>query len=378
MICRSLLSPPLHLIFMKAENNMKNFKKLYDGWIKNETKPTYHGWPSMIITESGELLAVCSGNRLSHVCPYGRVFLYRSSDCGRTWSGPEFLTSGPLDDRDAGIIVDSDGSLLLNYFTSIAFFEHDLYVYPHIRHLTKLWEPLEEKITLAELKCEHGFFMKRSTDGKNWSDKFRVPVNNVHGPMLLNDGTLFWIGKEQDPSFCSESRMGKNLIAAKSTDHGNTWETISTIPVPPGQKPELWHEAHSVQAADGTIIIQFRNHNVEETVDYFTWQCESADGGCTWTTPHPITYGFPSHLLKLADGRLLMSYSVRKEPFGIRVRFSNDNGKTWENEIILTDDAPNWDVGYPSTAELPDGSLFTLWYENRDELAQLRYLCWKI
>ena len=93
---------------------------------------------------------------------------------------------------------------------------------------------------------------------------------------------------------------------------------------------------------------------------------------------HGADQGFPSHLLKLADGRLLMSYSVRKEPFGIRVRFSNDNGKTWENEIILTDDAPNWDVGYPSTAELPDGSLFTLWYENRDELAQLRYICWKI
>ena len=41
---------------------MKQIKKLYDGWIKTEDVPTYHGWPTMIHTQNGELLAVCSGN----------------------------------------------------------------------------------------------------------------------------------------------------------------------------------------------------------------------------------------------------------------------------------------------------------------------------
>lgn len=357
---------------------MKQIKKLYDGWIKTEDVPTYHGWPTMIHTQNGELLAVCSGNRKSHVCPYGRVFLYRSSDCGRTWSKPEVLSSGPLDDRDAGIIVDSDGSLLVNYFTSIAFYEHELYIYPHLRHLTKLWEDLEEKISLAVLKREHGYYLKRSVDhGKTWEDKQPVPVSNVHGPNLLADGSLFWIGKDLSPSFCSEARWGKNIIAAKSVDHGKTWETLSVIPTPEGHDPDLCQEPYSIQAADGSIIVQFRNHNTQETDEVFTWQCESSDGGLTWSKPWPVTYGYPPHLLKLADGRLVMSYSYRKAPFGNRARFSDDNGKTWSDEVILSDDGESWDLGYPSTAELPDGSFFTLWYENRNDLAQLRYMCWK-
>lgn len=356
-----------------------NIEKLYDGWIKTEETPTYHGWPSMICTKEGELLVVCSGNRVSHVCPYGRVFLYRSSDYGKTWSKPQYLTNGPLDDRDAGIIVDSDGSLLMNYFTSIAFSEHDLYLYPDVKPLAKTWAHIEEKITLAELKREHGFFMKRgSADGKVWSDKFRVPVNNVHGPILLNDGSLLWVGKELDPQFSSESRMGDFMICARSTDHGDTWETISKIPVPQNQDMRKCCEVHQVQASDGTIIAQIRNHNTEETAgDPCTWQTESSDGGVSWTTPHLVTYGFPPHLLKLSDGRLLMSYSYRKEPYGNRVRFSDDNGKSWSEEVILSDDGESWDLGYPSTAELPDGSLITLWYENRNKLAQLRYVCWK-
>jgi hypothetical protein len=40
-----------------------------------------------------------------------------------------------------------------------------------------------------------------------------------------------------------------------------------------------------------------------------TLQSESSDGGKTWTMPRSIgVWGFPSHLLKLKDGRLLMTY----------------------------------------------------------------------
>ena len=40
-------------------------------------------------------------------------------------------------------------------------------------------------------------------------------------------------------------------------------------------------------------------------------------------------------------------------------------GKTWdiENEIILRDDAPNSDLGYPSTVELEPGELITVYYQ---------------
>ena len=161
---------------------MKQAEKISDGVIA--LHPSYHGWPT-VICNHGELLAVCSGNRQSHVCPFGRIFLYRSDDGGKTWSGPEFLSHGPLDDRDAGICRAADGSILINYFTSI------LALADNPEHIPK-WDVLAREITLETLKREHGFWMRRSTDGgRTWSEKYEVPVNSPHGASLLDDGSLF-------------------------------------------------------------------------------------------------------------------------------------------------------------------------------------------
>ena len=56
----------------------------------------------------------------------------------------------------------------------------------------------------------------------------------------------------------------------------------------------------------------------------------------------------------------------------------NEIFKEIVDEIILTDDAKSWDFGYPSTVEMADGTLFTLWYENPGRAAKLRMLRWKI
>ena len=102
--------------------------------------PTYHGWPTVIRTRENKLIAVCSGNRQKHVCPFGRVWMYVSEDNGVSWQGPKALSSGPLDDRDAGICQAADGSLLVNYFTSTsAIFR--------AKRLSKEWKDAAEKST---------------------------------------------------------------------------------------------------------------------------------------------------------------------------------------------------------------------------------------
>ena len=103
----------------------------------------------------------------------------------------------------------------------------------------------------------------------------------------------------------------------------------------------------------------------------------SDDGGRTWSHPlrTPI-WGYPPHLLKLRDGRILCSYGYRRDPMGIRAVLSADNGKTWDmdNVIILRDDggAPgqfrkegetgSGDLGYPISTQLSDGSILTAYY----------------
>ena len=161
---------------------------------------------------------------------------------------------------------------------------------------------------------------------------------------------------------------------ARSDDNGITWRVISKIPAPPSHDPAKCHELHGVQAPDGKIIVQIRDHNCYPQIQ--TWQTESADSGHSWSVPHVIGEDFPTHLLRFGSVRLLMSGGRRRVPFGIRARISDDSGNTWGEEIVISDDGANLDLGYPSTAEMEDGSLFTLWYENTGERALLRYCRW--
>ena len=46
----------------------------------------------------------------------------------------------------------------------------------------------------------------------------------------------------------------------------------------------------------------------------------------------------------------------------LRVRMSRDNGKTWDYGYDVYVNGIDGDLGYPSTVELSDGSLLTVFY----------------
>lgn len=382
-----LLLAALNTIMAEPEPNaLPAVVKLTDVWIETEETPTYHGWPTLIRLQDGRLAAVCSGHRKAHIDPFGRVYFYTSKDDGKTWSAPKALSNGPLDDRDAGIIQLPDGAILVNYFTSLAF----LSCIRDGRKISPDWQEAMQNITLAQCNEGLGQFMLRSTDGgATWEDKWAVPVGNVHGPCLLKDGALLWVGRNINYNRqMTENRYDDSVIACRSEDGGRTWQQLARLPEVPGQKQTQWHEVHQIQTADGTIVCHIRNENPSAKMmlgaDFAggatTWQSESTDGGRTWTTPHLVCYGVCNHLLNLPDGRLLMTYGYRKAPCGVRARLSGDNGQTWGDELVLCDDGDNGDLGYPSTVVLPDGSLATLWYQNRKAkgMASLRCLRWRL
>ena len=75
-------------------------------------------------------------------------------------------------------------------------------------------------------------------------------------------------------------------------------------------------------------------------------------------------FGLPGQLLVLFDKRLLCTYGRRKAPFGVRMSLSEDGGSTWQtdHEIVVRDDLPNGDLGYPTTIEYAPGKLFVCYY----------------
>jgi hypothetical protein len=74
-----------------------------------------------------------------------------------------------------------------------------------------------------------------------------------------------------------------------------------------------------------------------------------------------------------------MTYGHRRPPFGNLARLSSDHGKTWSEAITISNDALSGDLGYPSTVQLKDGSLLTIWYEklaSNQNGASLRQARW--
>lgn len=353
----------------------------------------YVAWPMISKTASGELLVVFSGDREGHVCPYGKTFLMRSADDGQSWSEPELVNDSPLDDRDAGLCVCPDGTLIVSWFTT--------WCNPADETLPAAWREHLSKIppeTVAQWTREgatdsdtvkRGHWIRRSTDnGRSWEEPIAVPGTAPHGPNALADGRLVFVGNEG----YRRSDKSSAISCAESLDMGKTWQVIARISMFPDAEPSdeggvrYLGEPHVVEVADGHLLGMARHEEqpyVEGRLSGRLWQFDSFDGGHTWSAPRETEIlGKPPHLLRLKDGRIVVTYSYRHAPYGERACVSADGGKTWDyqNEIVLRDDGPNSDLGYPATVECADGSLLSVYYQREkiDEKPCLMTTRWQV
>ncbi len=337
----------------------------------------YGGWSTVARRTNGELWVSWSGGREAHVCPFGQVVAMTSRDDGATWTYPRVLLDSATDDRDSGVVETAKGSLLVTTFTSLAYEPILAKVekegnWPADR--LRAWQGARDRLTAEERQSELGEWLIRSTDGgRTWSERIPTVANSPHGPIQLKDGRLLYPGKKL-------WKGDKKIGVAESRDDGQTWQWLADIPTRPGDTATAdYHELHGVEAADGTLIVQIRNHNVTNKGE--TLQTESTDGGRSWSVPHAIgVWGLPSHLLRLRDDRLLMSYGHRRPPFGNQARISSDHGRTWSEPLIVSGDGASGDLGYPSTVELGDGRLLTVWYERLKDTprAVIRQAIWRL
>jgi sialidase-1 len=338
----------------------------------------YHGWPTIVRCRSGRLLVTYSGGRETHVCPFGRVELIESTDNGVSWSKPRVIIDTPLDDRDTGVLETAKGTILVTTFTSLAYESilaraekvkpGEKGAWPPAR--LKRWQAAHARVTAQCRRDLLGVWLVRSTDGgKTWSKLIDCLVDSPHGPIQLADGRLLYAGKDL-------WRPGGRTGVCESCDDGCSWRWLADLPVRTGDSHAQYHELHAVETTDRQLVLQIRNHNKANGGE--TLQSESSDGGKTWSVPHSIgVLGHPSHLLRLRDGRLLMTYGHRYPPLGNQARLSEDGGRTWLKPIIISSDgglvSDPWvwawkdarvaDFGYPASAQLGDGSLLTVWYE---------------
>jgi len=349
----------------------------------------YFGWPTVARMDDGTLLVASSGLRSEHVCPWGKTVLHVSADDGRSWSPSRVINDSPLDDRDAGIVNLGGDRLLVSWFTSdTRQYAREEWVKNWLGEQELAdWQAKLTTVTDEIVQQWLGSWAILSDDhGATWGAPIRVPVSTPHGPIRLRSGALLYLGKRYVTGW--DDMNFSAITAIHSADGGRSWQELGTVPVYPGTDPANYHEPHVVELPSGHLLgaIRIEDHSGKELAasgvpTFSIMLTDSADGGRTWTPARPLGFhGSPPHLLRHSSGALLLTYGYRQAPYGQRVAISHDDGATWEHDWIIRDDGPDGDLGYPSTVELADGSLFTVCYQkvSDDKRCSLLWSRWRL
>jgi len=330
----------------------------------------YFGWPTVARLTDGTLVAAASGFRNGHVCPFGKSVLFRSNDDGKTWSDPEVVNNSPIDDRDCGLLALDDNAFMLTWFTS------DTAAHL-LEYAPKYWNelnffPLLRTWGTDMTGHELGSFFRICDKNGKWSKRTQIVANAPHGPVRLSSGRLVYMGMRY--GVCNAEGAFKKLpmkelpsqelCVVSSDDNGHTWFELGMPPTP--VPPEKFYcEPHVIELKDGRLLAMIRVEYTEDSGQGFAvGQSISGDGGLTWSQPVIISKGSPPHLMRHSSGSLVCTIGWREAPdFGQRALFSGDEGETWHTDWIIRDDGIDWDLGYPSTVELSDGSLLSVYYQ---------------
>lgn len=319
----------------------------------------YCAWPSVVRAANGDLLVAFTATE-EHLGPDGRILCMRSTDEGATWGCPDTLLNTPIDDRESGFTQGGDGVVVVHLWSTF----HTPLMYTALRpgsyppEVLTRWSAAVQLPRYLKAAGMQGAWQRVSTDhGHTWS----LPTRGrdaVHGGIALRDGSML----------IASYRFDLPVIGVHRWMAGDTSFTLLATIGSPQPDSIAFGEPHLALLPSGRIIMMLR----ATTIPYddtdrrcVLWETYSDDGGHHWALPFATPlWGFPPHLLVLGDGRVLCSYGYRRLPFGERCCVSDD-GITWtkENEIVLRDDAPNADLGYPASVEIGGGRVLTVYYQ---------------
>ena len=211
--------------------------------------------------------------------------------------------------------------------------------------------------------------MVRSIQGRTVRPWRPIEVPSGGGMMAYNQAAYLNVGDRVRLVAIYKVDPGRrySVYVLRTEDDGDHW---TCLPLAIGDDRLGYNETALALNADGQVVALMRTAESQEKEQAgFLYAAFSTDKGKTWSRPvNTGIWGYPPHLLRLPDGRLLATYGYRRIPMGIRACLSRDGGRTWdwEHETILRADGfgSGSDLGYPITQLLSDGTLVTMYYFN--------------
>jgi hypothetical protein len=236
-------------------------------------------------------------------------------------------------------------------------------------------------------------FLARSEDGgETWSKPERIDKSpfdepcNPTGPILVLPNGEWACQFETEKAYNDPDIWAHKAVLKFSPDQGRTWPRYTVSAHDPERRFYYWDHRPGV-LRDGRILDTYWTYD-RITQKYLNLHLrESRDAGRTWSElwDSGLPSGQPAPPVHLPDGRVALVYMDRAAAPAIKVRFSNDNGRTWptETEAVLyqharpqTGDrgalADAWDemaafsCGLPHTTLTKEGDLLAVYYAGPD------------
>ena len=324
-------------------------------------------FPVLLRLKTGRLLVVFRSNA-SHISVNGQLSVAWSDNDGKTWTSPLVVASGKDDHRNPAMVELPNGDVLLAYCIMDGYDATGKKFMPTVKGI----DPRTAKPLWIVRSHDHGatWSTPEELSGTNALID-QGELLNVFGKMTVasDGGVLLSLYTTPRDHHTTYERI------LRSTDSGHTWSVLSTLAQDVNET--------GILALPGNRVIAALRTNKEQML----LMTHSADGGKTWDSPVAVTAPneHPADLIRLKNGDLLLTFGERNAPRGAVALLSHDEGKTWDpkTRMVLADDAPLVDCGYPSSVQLPDGRIVTVYYKVDDAAAaptstSLRAVIWKL
>jgi hypothetical protein len=252
----------------------------------------------------------------------------------------------------------------------------------HLKPIIKLQEPMDFsqpgfvlKFWMLDNNVGPSIFYYSNDKGHTWNGPFSLAVDSLVKISARNDYLIE--NKNSCMTFFTSAKTDDKegrIFCAGTDDGGLTWQFVSWVGDEPGNGFRIMPS--TVRISDNELILTSRVRNEPKSENEFILKEQknsryidswlSNDNGKSWKLlGNPVDNlgeGNPPSLIKLKDGRLCLTYGYRAKPFSICAKISNDNGKTWSDEIVLRNDGSGRDIGYVRSIQRPDGKVVSIYY----------------